>query len=81
MKLFFLIFSSIIICSCSKESNCDYTNSACNESPPDGTTCQAYFESWLYDKDSKSCKWTGYSGCGKIGFETKEECEKCECNK
>jgi hypothetical protein len=79
MKLFFLIFIGIVFISCKKQTTCNYSNPSCEQSPPEGVTCMAYFESWIYDKSSKSCKWTGYSGCNQVGFDSKEECEKCDC--
>ena len=41
----------------------------------------AYFESCIYYADENKCKYEGYSGCSPIGFETKSECEKCDCNR
>ena len=76
-----LIIGSILIIgvgfiSCTKK--CE-TSSPCSESIPTGATCQAFFESWIYNPAKKSCEFKGYSGCNAIGFETKEECEKCDC--
>lgn len=58
------------------------TNAKCKENPQnDSTLCQAYFESWIYYADENKCKYEGYSGCSPIGFETKSECEKCDCDR
>jgi len=54
--------------------------SECNDDVPTGVTCMAYWESWLYNENTNSCEFTGYSGCNAIGFETKQACEECECN-
>jgi hypothetical protein len=42
--------------------------------------CQAYFQTWFYNKNTNSCEQIGYSGCSSKGFPTKEECEACKCN-
>lgn len=62
---------------------CIGTDPKCQESllerSPDEVTCLAYFESWIFDKQKNECVKVNYSGCSPIGFETKEECEKCKC--
>lgn len=65
--------------SCQK--NCEEKPAACSESPAtNGMTCQAYFQSWIYNSKTNDCEFVGYSGCGMVGFETEAECEACECS-
>lgn len=64
------------ITSCNK--NCPQ-NEKCKDRIPEGVTCQAYFETWLYNSSARRCELKGYSGCSPVGFSTKEECEKCKC--
>ncbi len=52
----------------------------CSEQLPPGNICQAYWESWLYNQDTKECEYKGYSGCSPIGFESEAECNKCDCD-
>ena len=66
--------------SCSKNS-CDTRPTACDDQVPTGTTCLAVFESWIYNPNTKTCEFKGYSGCNAVGFETKEACELCDCKK
>ena len=75
-KLLVVLFFFSIIFSCKEK--CP-TDSKCLEKPETGATCQAYFESWIYDSDKNECELQGYSGCSAVGFETKEECDKCDC--
>lgn len=51
----------------------------CSEKPDTGATCQAYFESWLYDDATGKCSKVGFSGCEPKGFETEAECTECDC--
>ncbi len=51
---------------------------ACNETPPVGEFCLAYFERWFYNKNTKRCNKIGYSGCSQRGFATQVECENCK---
>jgi len=75
-----IILTFVMLCaSCSKNCN-DVKDLRCDESPATGVTCQAYFESWIYDDATGKCQFQGYSGCSMVGFETEEECEQCECN-
>jgi len=53
---------------------------ACLEQAPDGTTCMAYWESWVYNPETDNCEFKGYSGCSPIGFDTEAACEDCECH-
>ena len=64
--------------SCTKE--CESTNPICKESPPTTEICLAVFERWFYNEETNSCEQKSYSGCSEYGFETKVECEECECN-
>ena len=78
-RLLFLPFFSLLFIQCDK--NCAEKPSTCEEQPASsGITCQAYWESWVYDEATNNCEYVGYSGCGPIGFETEKECEACECN-
>jgi hypothetical protein len=72
-----LFFAGFLAQSCTK--NCSFSNAKCSEQPPTDQTCQAYFESWIYNSQTKKCEWKGYSGCSAIGFESREECEECKC--
>jgi hypothetical protein len=79
-KILLLLVSLIALTySCKKEC---ITDSKCQENPQnDSSLCMAYFESWIYYADENKCKYEGYSGCSPIGFETKSECEKCDCDR
>lgn len=85
MKLInaFLIVLAFSLVSCYEcEDDCEGAPeyATCSEKPEtSGTTCQAYFESWIYDESTGDCTKKGYSGCEPLGFETAEECEKCDC--
>lgn len=63
--------------SCKKEP-CVKDNK-CKEYPAKNEPCEAYFVRWFYDAKSGDCYQKGYSGCEAYGFETKEECSKCDC--
>lgn len=69
-------FMTIMLISCSKD--CGPKSPRCNDMPNSGV-CQAYFESWFYNKETNSCEKMGYSGCSPKGFENKTDCEKCQC--
>ena len=76
-----LVLGSIIALTLSCKKEC-FTISKCQENPQnDSALCMAYFESWIYYADENKCKYEGYSECSPIGFETKSECEKCDCNR
>ena len=79
MKYAFILCLFFLSFSCGKKCNTG-NDSRCSEQPATGMTCQAYFESWIYNADKKKCEWKGYSGCNAVGFQTKEECEKCKCD-
>ena len=76
--LFGFIFFSLFSCN----DNCVSSEIAgCNDSVPNqDVTCLAYFESWFYDASDQTCSKIGYSGCEESGFQSKEECEACQCN-
>lgn len=76
---FTLILALLSLFSCEKECTTPKP-SGCNDEASTGVTCMAYWESWLYNENTTSCEFTGYSGCNAIGFETKQACEECECN-
>lgn len=73
----FLLIGAVFYSCSKKECNAP---AACSDSLPTGTVCQAYWQSWVYNPVTKTCEFKGYSGCSPIGFETKEECEKCDCD-
>lgn len=78
-----MAFCAISLMACSPcddlcEGGPDYAT--CSEKPvTDGITCEALFTSWIYDEATGDCSKQSYSGCEPLGFETKEECEKCDC--
>jgi len=72
------VLSSCFFVSCTKDCK-QATNSLCNISAPTDGVCQAYFESWFYNKSMNTCEKVGYSGCSAKGFETKKDCEQCKC--
>ena len=77
-----LFIATIFMSSCTKN-NCDEMppSNKCNETATTiGTTCMAYFESWFYDEATGTCEKKEYSGCEKRGFDSEEECKKCNCN-
>lgn len=73
----FILLVCTAFLSCNKD--CEVNKPACNETPPEGQTCMAYFERWFYDQDTESCTFKSYSGCSESGFASKEECRECEC--
>lgn len=72
------IAATTIFAACKQD--CAVTNSRCEERPPVGEACLAYFERWFYNEGSNSCELISYSGCSQKGFETKAECEACVCD-
>jgi len=77
-----LLFVFLGLTACQlKDDPCDEapTYAKCSETPNTGTTCMAYWESWFYDESTGECEKKGYSGCEPVGFESKEECDKCDC--
>lgn len=78
-RLLFILPITMFSIQCNKD--CAEKPTTCQEQPiTNGTTCQAYWESWVYNDETNKCEYIGYSGCGPIGFETEKECEVCECN-
>ena len=55
-----------------------FYSATCNDTPPVGEFCLAYFERWFYNKNTKKCDKIGYSGCSQRGFTTQAECENCK---
>jgi|AntRauTorckE5430_2_1112549.scaffolds.fasta_scaffold06062_4 hypothetical protein len=80
LKGFSLVLCGLLFIALSSCKDECLTDSKCSEQPPSGTTCSAYWESWIYDSKTNECSFTGYSGCSPIGFDSKTECEKCDCN-
>ena len=79
MKAILIVGLAMFVISCNK--NCEEpTIQGCSDEVPTGVTCQAYFESWIFDSESNSCELKGYSGCSAVGFATEEECEECKCH-
>ena len=76
--LLFLV-AGLSFTSCKKEP-CVKDN-ACKEYPAKNEPCDAAFQRWFYDAKSGDCYLKGYSGCEAYGFASKEECEKCDCEK
>jgi hypothetical protein len=78
--IIFLSFFLFTLTACDKDC-VSSENPVCNESAPSqNVICLAYFESWFFDASTLTCSKIGYSGCDASGFQTKEECEACECN-
>jgi hypothetical protein len=85
MKKLILIFTILYFSSCTKNTSNDWCGTGngtaktgkCYDKIPDGTVCQAYWESWFYNEATKTCEKRGYSGCNKLGCETEQECEDC----
>ena len=73
-----ILVTSCFLVSCTKDCK-PATNKLCNVSAPTDGFCQAYFESWFYNKSINVCEKVGYSGCSATGFETKNDCEQCKC--
>lgn len=78
-KFSFLIAFSFCLAACDKDCN-NSEQAKCLETPPTNEACQAYFQTWFYNKNTNSCEQIGYSGCSPKGFASKEECEACKCN-
>jgi hypothetical protein len=55
-----------------------FYTASCNDTPPVGELCLAYFERWFYNKATQKCTKIGYSGCSQRGFATQVECESCK---
>lgn len=81
MRKSFLFIAAMLafVVSCENKNDCVNTDPKCSELPPSDELCEAYFTSWFYDAEAKSCKQISYSGCSFYGFETKDECEDCGC--
>ena len=80
MKGIFLLSTVFLFFSC-KRACMKSQEAACLEQIPTGITCQAVWESWVYNSDTDNCELKSYSGCSPIGFETEAACEACECHK
>ena len=79
MKNFLLAVTFIVgLSSCTKE--CETINPVCKETPATDELCLAVFERWFYNEKTNNCEQLSYSGCSEYGFETKIECEECDCN-
>jgi hypothetical protein len=78
--LIFLSFFLFTLISCKKDEVCLKNNTICEEIPAIDELCAAFFERWFYDSSSSNCEKIGYSGCEQYGFETKQECEECDCS-
>ena len=80
-----LILASLVLLSfssCNKKNcptNCAPQNAACADVPPTNELCQAAFNRWFYNSTTGQCAQIGYSGCSQKGFETKQECDECDC--
>jgi hypothetical protein len=63
---------SIFLCSCQQDPSCSLE--------PESGTCRANFPKYYFDNTTKKCEVFTWGGCdGVVPFETKEECEACEC--
>jgi hypothetical protein len=51
----------------------------CDDQVPN-EACQAAFQRWFYNAATNQCQQISYSGCGAYGFDTKSDCEKCQCH-
>lgn len=76
----FLLPSLIIISISGCFKDCKDEIPACADTVPTGELCQAFFQTWFYNADMKSCELKGYSGCEAAGFATEEECLSCKCD-
>ncbi len=70
---------SLVFASCEKKCTAPNAPAECAETVPTDELCQAYFESWFYNKDLNACEKIGYSGCSESGFPSQIECESCIC--
>lgn len=78
-SILFLLSGFIFFTNCNK--NCeDEKPNACRDSLPNGELCQAFFQSWFYNKSTNSCELKSYSGCSPSGFQTEAECLACKCD-
>ncbi|MGB0431204.1 MAG: BPTI/Kunitz-type proteinase inhibitor domain-containing protein [Bacteroidia bacterium] len=76
-----LLIGMVSLNACQND-NCDGAPefAQCQESPENNpTACQAVWQSWIYNEETGDCSKRSYSGCEPLGFETKEECEECDC--
>jgi len=80
-KLILFSFCCLLgFASCNDDDDCTTTdNPVCQESVPTNELCQAAFQTWFFNPDTRICEQIGYSGCSPKGFATKEECEACDC--
>ena len=75
---FILIVASFFIINCNKD--CNRPDRCYLE--PDPGPCYASMPKYYFDKEEKKCKEFIWGGCeGVVPFDSKEECEVCECNK
>ena len=72
-----LLSFTLLLFNCNKE--CQFDNDVCTETPPTDELCQAAFNRWFFDQESKVCEMRFYSGCSQKGFATESECQECEC--
>ncbi len=73
-----LIVLTLGLITCSKD--CGSTLVTCSDTPPASELCDAAFNRWFYNQKKNKCEQISYSGCSQKGFETKQECEECECD-
>ena len=80
-KLFIVpVCLSVLFVSTSCKDDCVLSdNPICRETVPTEEFCSAYFSGWFFDSEENTCQEIGYSGCTKKGFDSKEECESCQC--
>lgn len=78
MKLIYSLLILLVFSTSCKKGDSDKSDSKCEDIPYSGD-CEAYFQSWFYNKEKKQCEYIGYGGCYATGFETKEACEQMKC--
>lgn len=74
LRITILLLAGIIGLSACSKTVCLDPNDACNDTPPAGDVCTAYFQTWFYNSNTNTCELIGYSGCGPKGFETEAAC-------
>jgi hypothetical protein len=80
MKIKFLfVLAALAFLSACKDDDCVQENK-CSDKPPTDELCLAAFQTWFYNPETSECEQKSYSGCNSYGFETEEECKKCDCN-
>lgn len=77
-SILFILASLLLLIACKKDDCEPVEDPRCEDVAPQNEACQAYFVRYFYQFGG--CRQIGYSGCSQRGFESRQECEACDCN-